>query len=82
MMSRVSLGHTGRNVLDPPKALSAIFSMLVVAFIFRVIAVIFWSEYYQQFIIIAQLFWTIAFGLFIYIYSKMFFQKRVDGSFG
>jgi hypothetical protein len=29
---------TGRNVLDPPKALSAIFSMLVVAFIFRVIA--------------------------------------------
>jgi hypothetical protein len=29
-----------------------------------------------------QLFWTIAFGLFIYIYSKMFFQKRVDGSFG
>jgi uncharacterized protein involved in response to NO len=82
MMSRVSLGHTGRNVFAPPKALSIIFSMLIAAFIFRVIAVIFWSEYYQQFIIIAQLFWIIAFGLFVYIYSKMFFQKRVDGSFG
>jgi uncharacterized protein involved in response to NO len=41
--------------------------MLIAAFIFRVIAVIFWSEYYQQFIIIAQLFWIIAFGLFVKI---------------
>jgi uncharacterized protein involved in response to NO len=81
MMSRISLGHTGRNVFVPPKALGAIFSMLVVAFIFRIIAVIFWNEYYQQFIIISQVLWIIAFGLFVFIYSKMFFQKRVDGLF-
>lgn len=81
MMSRISLGHTGRNVFVPPKALGAIFSMLVVAFIFRIIAVIFWNEYYQQFIIISQALWIIAFGLFVFIYSKMFFQKRVDGLF-
>lgn len=82
MMSRVSLGHTGRNVFAPPKVLSVIFSILVVAFVFRVIAVIFWSEYYQQFIIISQLLWIVAFGLFVFTYSKMFFQKRIDGSFG
>ncbi len=84
MMSRVTLGHTGRNVFAPPKVrtLSVIFSMLIISFIFRVITIIFWAEYYQQFIIIAQLLWIFAFGLFIFIYSKMFFQKRVDGLFG
>ncbi len=82
MMSRVSLGHTGRNVFDPPKLLGLIFSILLVAFTFRVIAVIFWAEYYQQFIIISQLLWIIAFSCFVFIYGKMFFQKRIDGSFG
>ncbi|CAB9541190.1 NnrS protein involved in response to NO [uncultured Gammaproteobacteria bacterium] len=82
MMSRVSLGHTGRNVFSPPKMLGVIFTMLVLVFAFRVIAVLFWGEYYSQFIIISQLLWIIAFGLFVFIYGKMFFQKRIDGSFG
>ncbi|WP_090715918.1 NnrS family protein [Bathymodiolus azoricus thioautotrophic gill symbiont] len=82
MMSRVSLGHTGRNVFSPPKSLGVIFSMLVAVFIFRVIAILFWSEYYPQFIVISQLLWIVAFGLFVLMYAKMFFQKRVDGSFG
>ncbi|SMN14700.1 NnrS family protein [Bathymodiolus heckerae thiotrophic gill symbiont] len=82
MMSRVALGHTGRNVFSPPKALGVMFAMLVAVFIFRVIATLFWSEYYPQFIVISQLLWIAAFGLFVLIYAKMFFQKRIDGSFG
>ena len=82
MMSRVSLGHTGRNVFSPPKILGVIFTMLVLVFIFRVIALLFWGEYYLQFIIISQLLWMTAFGLFVFVYGKMFFQKRVDASFG
>ena len=82
MMSRVSLGHTGRNVFSPPKALGVIFTMLVLVFVFRVIAVLFWGEYYSQFIIISQLLWIVAFTMFVFIYGKMFFQKRIDGLFG
>ncbi|MDC9714791.1 MAG: NnrS family protein [Gammaproteobacteria bacterium] len=82
MMSRVTLGHTGRNVFSPPKALGVIFSMLVAVFIFRVIATLFWGEYYPQLIIISQLLWIAAFSLFVLIYAKMFFQKRTDGLFG
>ncbi len=36
MMARVSLGHTGRDIKNPPKVVSWIFSLMVAAAIFRV----------------------------------------------
>lgn len=82
MMARVTLGHTGRNVFDPPKLLSLMFVLLVLSFIFRVLMTMLSIEYYVEWIFISQILWIAAFVLFLVIYSPMLFKARVDGKFG
>ncbi len=82
MMSRVSLGHTGRNVFDPPKGLNIMFILLVLSFVFRVLMNMFDIGHYVEWIFISQLFWIVAFLLFLFIYTPMFFKARIDGGFG
>jgi len=82
MMARVSLGHTGRNVFNPPKQLNYMFTVLVLSFIFRVALNLFSIEYYAQWIFISQVLWIVAFSIFLIIYTPMFFKARVDGQFG
>jgi len=82
MMSRVTLGHTGRNVFDPPKRLGIMFSLLILSFVFRVLMTIVSIENYVEWIFISQVLWVIAFVFFLIIYTPMFFKARVDGQFG
>ncbi|SQD77003.1 NnrS family protein [Moritella yayanosii] len=78
MISRVSLGHTGRK-LQQPKAMFWGFLSIFIAAIIRVIGPIFWMQYYITFINLSIVFWLIAFGLFAYHYAPMLFKARVDG---
>ncbi|WXU00378.1 MAG: hypothetical protein Ctma_1093 [Catillopecten margaritatus gill symbiont] len=82
MMSRVSLGHTGRNVFEPPKLLNLMFILLVISFVFRVILTSISVEYYHQWILISQLLWVASFTIFTSIYAPMLFKARTDGQFG
>jgi len=82
MMCRVSLGHTGRNVFDPPPQLNSIFIALTLSFIFRVIFPLFNTNYYELWVLISQVLWIISFAYFVFIYSPIFFKARVDGQFG
>jgi uncharacterized protein involved in response to NO len=82
MMSRVTLGHTGRNVFDPPKQLGIMFSLLILSFVFRVLMTMVSIENYVEWIFISQVLWVIAFVFFLIIYTPMFFKARVDGQFG
>ena len=82
MMARVSLGHTGRNVFNPPKQLNFMFAFLVASFIFRVVLNLVSIEYYAQWIFISQILWIVAFSIFLALYAPMFFKARVDGQFG
>ncbi len=82
MMSRVSLGHTGRNVFQPPKQLNFMFILLALAFISRVFLVSIMPQYYSVWIFTSQLLWISAFSWFVFIYTPMFFASRVDGQFG
>lgn len=82
MMARVSLGHTGRDVFNPPKHLNSMFVLLVLSFIFRVWMVMFDIEHYVEWIFASQLLWICAFVLFLIIYTPMFFKARVDGAPG
>jgi len=82
MMSRVSLGHTGRNVFTPPKILNSLFILLSLSFVFRVILPSISVEYYAQWILISQLLWIASFTLFALRYTPMFFKARIDGNFG
>ena len=78
MISRVSLGHTGRK-LQPPKAMFWGLLSIFIAAIIRVIGPIFWMQYYITFINLSIVFWLIAFGLFAYHYAPMLIKPRVDG---
>lgn len=82
MMARVSLGHTGNNVFQPPKILHLIFALLFMGAIVRVILPLFFGSAYHDLIGASQIIWMIAFGLLFGIYAPMLIKARVDGRYG
>ena len=82
MMSRVSLGHTARNVFEPPAIVFWSFAVLLLGVIVRVIFPIFNMELYVYWIGISQVLWMIAFAIFVYVYAPMLLSARVDGRDG
>ncbi len=82
MMARVSLGHTGNNVFEPPKILHLIFALLFIGAIIRVLLPIFLGNYYLQLIEVAQILWITAFVIFFVRYAPMLIKARVDGRYG
>ena len=82
MMARVSLGHTGNNVFNPPRILHPIFILLFTGAFLRVIVPIFLGQYYHELIIISQLLWIIAFALLFIKYAPMLIKVRADGLYG
>ncbi|HEB91982.1 MAG TPA: NnrS family protein [Gammaproteobacteria bacterium] len=82
MMARVSLGHTGRNVFEPPKILGWLFAVLLVASVVRVIIPLLTTQHYLLWIGISQFLWIAVFCLFFYIYFPILLRQRVDGRDG
>jgi uncharacterized protein involved in response to NO len=82
MMARVSLGHTGNNVFEPPKILHLIFGLLFAGAISRVILPLFFNQFYMHLISLSQILWIAAFLLFFIVYAPMLIKARVDGRFG
>lgn len=78
MMARVSLGHTGREmVLNNWMVLA--FILINVAAVFRVIIPIFMPEQYLQLVQVAGWLWVAAFIIYLVIYTPMWLAPRVDG---
>jgi len=82
MMSRVALGHSGRNVFDPPKALFWVFAIFATGTVIRVLFPIFNQTYYLLWIGLSQVMWVLSFTLFLYIYFPILMRSRIDGRFG
>jgi uncharacterized protein involved in response to NO len=78
MISRVSLGHTGRT-LQAPKLMSLAFAAMVVASLVRSFGPWGLPEKTLMFIDISGFFWILAFGLFIIFYGPMLLKARADG---
>lgn len=82
MMSRVSLGHTGRKVSDPPAVLKWAFVLMVLVFVFRIILPLVLPLEYVLWIQISQVLWIVTFSIFISTYAPMLFKSRLDGKPG
>lgn len=82
MMARVSLGHTGRNIHRPPAPVSTMFMLIVLCGIFRVVLPIFFNDDYMVLILLSQVLWVGAFGLFCASYAGILSSPRTDGLFG
>jgi len=82
MMARVSLGHTGRNVFDPPRVVNGMFLLLGAAAVVRVLLPLLDFGHYTQWILLSQWLWMAAFALFVLVYAPILVKPRIDGRYG
>lgn len=82
MMTRVSLGHTGRSIHQPPKTVNAMYILMVLVFISRVLLPLVDMDHYLLWIMLAQSAWIACFVLFCLSYLPMLARPRPDGLFG
>lgn len=82
MMSRVTLGHTGRDILKPSRLIGYAQGLIVAGTIIRVIPPIISPEWYFQWIFISQILWIAAFSLFVWVNLPLLTKPRVDGAIG
>jgi len=77
MISRVSLGHTGRKLVVNGAMVFA-FIAISTAFLIRVFAPLFIDNYLNV-LFAAAIAWAIAYGLFVIVYIPVLTKPRVDG---
>lgn len=82
MMSRVAVGHTGRNINEPPVTVKYIFAIMLVGACVRVFLPLLLPGYYLHWIICSQVLWILAFVLFVISYAPILIKARIDGQFG
>ncbi len=81
MMARVSIGHTGREmILDRWMVLS--FILINIAVIVRVIIPMFIPDLYLNSIHISGWFWIVSFSIYAIVYTPMWLRARIDGREG
>ena len=78
MMSRVSLGHTGRKLIVKHWIILA-FAAVLIAALARVFGAIFLPQWTLQFIELSVVAWCVAYGLFSLVYFPVLTQPRADG---
>lgn len=81
MMARVTLGHTGRD-MQIDRVMITSFIVINIAVVVRVIAPMFFPDYYLQFIHVSAWLWIGAFVIFLVVYTPMWIYSRVDGREG
>jgi uncharacterized protein involved in response to NO len=77
MISRVSLGHTGRPLM-PPSIMNLAFLMILIAPLIRVFGPLLLPSNALIFYDISAFFWLIAFGSFAIKYGPMLWSARAD----
>lgn len=82
MMSRISLGHTGRNIMQPPSGVSLMFGTLFCGAFVRIVFPLMFAGHYLLWIAISQALWIAAFILFLYLYAPILIRPRIDGKSG
>lgn len=82
MMSRVALGHTGRNIHQPPRTVGVIFILMIAAYGCRVLLPLLLPASYALLLSMSQGLWVISFVLFCIPYLPILARPRTDGLFG
>jgi uncharacterized protein involved in response to NO len=81
VMTRASLGHTGRPLIVHP-AITVAYLMLTAAAFTRVFAMALFKLEYSTMILLSAVLWSIAFAIYLYIYTPILWRPRVDGKPG
>ena len=78
MMSRVILGHTGRDIHHPPKLVAPILICIISAAFIRIFLPLADPQNYSAWIAAAGIIWIISFLLFTIAFAPMLLTKRID----
>lgn len=78
MMCRVTLGHTGRNIIARLPTVFAFVAMQAAA-MFRTAGPVLLPEEYTNWVIASSLLWSISFFLYLLSYAPMLVKPRPDG---
>lgn len=78
IMARISLGHTNRNVFEPPAGVRGIIILLAITAIVRVILPILIPDQYMLWINLAQWGWTLAFLGLAILYWPILTQAELE----
>jgi uncharacterized protein involved in response to NO len=81
MMARVGLGHSGRMLVASP-AIAAAFVAINLAAVVRVFLPLLVPSWYLQTLVLAGVFWVLAFSAFTVVYAPILWSPRVDGKPG
>jgi uncharacterized protein involved in response to NO len=81
VMTRASLGHTGRALVVSRPTVGA-YGLLAAAAGVRVFGPTMLPLPYTGVIVLAAALWTAAFLLFLWVYAPMLLSPRVDGKAG
>ena len=82
MMSRVALGHTGRDVRNPSRWVGIAFSGIVASVVLRALVPILTAQFYTSWVLAAAILWILSFTIFIAVYAPILIKPRADGAFG
>lgn len=77
-MTRVTLGHTGRNVFTPPGTATWIFTILLAGAIVRVFFPIIDVWHYWLWVAVSQILWIISFVIFGAVFLPMLWRPRIE----
>lgn len=78
MISRVSLGHTSRNIYQGPNMAWA-FLCVPLAAVLRAVMPLLMPEHTQVWLWAAGACWFMGFGLFVWFYAPILMRPRLDG---
>ncbi len=77
MVARISLGHTNRNVFEPPKGLKWVFISLAIAALFRVLMPLISPDFLSLWLQLSQWSWILGFGLLFMLYWRILSQPSL-----
>jgi uncharacterized protein involved in response to NO len=81
VMSRVALGHTGRELVAPGLIVAAYY-LITIAALLRVFGPILYAQSWRLWMITSGLIWSLAFILFVVVYAPILCSRRADGRAG
>lgn len=78
MISRVTMGHTGRAIYEGPNMTLA-FGAILLAAVVRSVGVAVWPQHMFTMVDISAGLWAFGFAMYVYHFGKMLITPRADG---
>ena len=81
VMTRASLGHTGRPLVVP-RAIALAYLLLTAGTVLRVFGIALFPAHYLLTVSLSGLAWVLSFGIFVVVYAPILWSPRADGKPG